>query len=111
MFTDPQIGRVGVTEKEARDHGHLVRIAKLPMTGVARAVEIGESRGFLKAVVDARTDLILGCAALGIEGGEIMSMVQVAMMGGLPYQRLRDDMFAHPTLARGLNNLFAHIEE
>jgi pyruvate/2-oxoglutarate dehydrogenase complex dihydrolipoamide dehydrogenase (E3) component len=111
VFTDPQFGRVGLTEKEARDRGHQMRIARLPMNQVARAVEIGEARGVLKAVVDARTDLILGCAALGIEGGEIMSMVQVAMMGGLAYQRLRDDMFAHPTLARGLNNLFAHFEE
>ena len=111
VFTDPQFGRVGLTEEEARERGHRVRIAKLPMARVARAVEIGEARGVLKAVVDARTDLILGCSALGIEGGEIMAMVQVAMMGGLPYQRLRDDMFAHPTLARGLNNLFAHLEE
>jgi pyruvate/2-oxoglutarate dehydrogenase complex dihydrolipoamide dehydrogenase (E3) component len=111
VFTDPQFGRVGLTEREARKQGRSVRIAKLPMTKVARAVEIGEARGVLKAVVDARTDLILGCTALGIEGGEIMSMVQLAMMGGLTYQRLRDDMFAHPTLARGLNNLFAHFEE
>jgi pyruvate/2-oxoglutarate dehydrogenase complex dihydrolipoamide dehydrogenase (E3) component len=111
VFTDPQFGRVGLTEREARNQGYLLRIAKLPMTGVARAREVGEARGVLKAVVDARTDLILGCAALGVEGGEIMSMVQLAMMGGLAYQRLRDDMFAHPTLARGLNNLFAHLEE
>ena len=111
VFTDPQFGRVGLTEREAREQGRSVRIAKLPMTGVARAVEIGEARGILKAVVDARTDLILGCTALGIEGGEIMSMVQLAMMGGLTYQRLRDDMFAHPTLARGLNNLFARFKE
>lgn len=111
VFTDPQFGRVGLTEREARDQGRPVRIAKLPMDRVARAREIGESRGVLKAVVDARTDLILGCSALAVEGGEIMSMVQVAMMGGLPYQRLRDDMFAHPTLARGLNNLFAHLEK
>jgi pyruvate/2-oxoglutarate dehydrogenase complex dihydrolipoamide dehydrogenase (E3) component len=110
VFTDPQFGRVGLTEREARQQGRSVRIAKLPMTKVARAVEIGEARGVLKAVVDARTDLILGCAALGIEGGELMSMVQLAMMGGLTSQRLRDDMFAHPTLARGLNNLFAHFE-
>jgi pyruvate/2-oxoglutarate dehydrogenase complex dihydrolipoamide dehydrogenase (E3) component len=111
MFTDPQFGRVGLTEREARERGRPVRVARLPMAEVARAREIGEARGVLKAVVDARTGLILGCAALGIEGGEIMSMVQLAMMGGLPYQRLRDDMFAHPTLARGLNNLFAHFEE
>jgi pyruvate/2-oxoglutarate dehydrogenase complex dihydrolipoamide dehydrogenase (E3) component len=111
VFTDPQFGRVGLTEREARGRGHSVRIAKLPMAEVARAREVGEARGVLKAVVDARTDLILGCAALGIEGGEIMSMVQLAMMGALAYQRLRDDMFAHPTLARGLNSLFAHFEE
>lgn len=111
VFTDPQFGRVGLTEKEARERGYRVRIARLPMSDVARAREIGESRGVLKAVVDAETDLILGGAALAVEGGEIMSMVQLAMMGGLPYQRLRDDMFAHPTLARGLNNLFAHLEE
>ena len=110
VFTDPQFGRVGLTEAEARARGYSVRIAKLPMTSVARALEVGEARGVLKAVVDARTDLILGCAALGIEGGEIMSMMQLAMMGGLTYQRLRDDMFAHPTLAEGLNNLFAHFE-
>lgn len=111
VFTDPQFGRVGLTEREARDQGYSVRIARLPMTGVARALEVGEARGVLKAVVDARTDLILGCSALGIEGGEVMSMVQLAMMGGMAYQRLRDDMFAHPTLAEGLNNLFVHFEE
>jgi pyruvate/2-oxoglutarate dehydrogenase complex dihydrolipoamide dehydrogenase (E3) component len=64
----------------------------------------------VKAVVDAATDRILGCAVLGVEGGEVMAMLQIAMMGGLRYQRLRDDMFAHPTLAGGLNNLFAHFE-
>lgn len=111
VFTDPQFGRIGMTEREARERGHEVRIARLRMDQVARAIEIGETRGLMKAVVDRRTDLILGFAALSIEGGEIMSMVQMAMMGGLAYQRLRDDMFAHPTLARGLNNLFAHIEE
>ncbi|WP_165250708.1 mercuric reductase [Paludisphaera soli] len=111
VFTDPQFGRVGMTEREAREAGHRVRIAKMPMTEVARAVEVGEARGVLKAVIDADSDLILGCTALGVEGGEIMSMIQLAMMGGLTYQRLRDDMFAHPTLARGLNALFSHIGE
>ncbi len=110
VFTDPQFGRVGLTEREAREAGKRVRIARMPMTGVARAVEVGEARGVLKAVIDAETDLVLGCTALGIEGGEIMSMIQLAMMGGLPYQRLRDDMFAHPTLARGLNALFSKVE-
>ncbi|QEL16050.1 mercuric reductase [Limnoglobus roseus] len=110
IFLDPQLGRVGLTEKEAREKGLKVHVAKLPMKRIARAFEIGETRGFLKAVVDAKTDRILGCAALGVEGGEVMAMVQIAMMGNLPYQRLRDDMFAHPTLARGLNALFSNFE-
>jgi len=110
VFTDPQLGRVGLTEREAREKGLAVRVAKLPMAHVARAVEVAEPRGFLKAVVDARTDLILGCAVLGVEGGEVMAMLQIAMMGRVPYKRLRDDMFAHPTLAEGLNSLFTRFE-
>jgi pyruvate/2-oxoglutarate dehydrogenase complex dihydrolipoamide dehydrogenase (E3) component len=76
------------------------------MTSVARALEVDESRGFMKAVVDADTDEILGAAVLGIEGGEIMSVLETAMMGKLPYTALRDATFAHPTLAESLNNLF-----
>lgn len=110
VFTDPQLGRVGLSEREAREQGLSVRVAKMPMTHVARAVHVSEPRGFVKAVVDAKTDQILGCAALGVEGGELMAMLQIAMMGSVPYQRLRDDMFAHPTLAEGLNNLFTHFE-
>ncbi|WP_337177553.1 mercuric reductase [Paludisphaera sp.] len=111
VFTDPQYARVGMTEKEARDQGRPVRVARMPMTDVARAVEMGEARGLLKAIVDAETDQILGCSTLAVEGGEIMSMMQIAMMGGLPFQRLRDDMLAHPTLARGLNALLAIFED
>jgi pyruvate/2-oxoglutarate dehydrogenase complex dihydrolipoamide dehydrogenase (E3) component len=76
------------------------------MTYVARALEVDESRGMMKVIVDADTSLILGCAILGIEGGEIMSAIQIAMMGKLPYQVLRDATFAHPTLAESFNNLF-----
>ena len=75
-----------------------------------RALEMGETRGFMKALVDAESGQILGFTVLGIEGGEVMSMVQLAMMGGLPYTVLRDAIFAHPTLAESLNNLFAQIE-
>jgi hypothetical protein len=78
----------------------------MPMSHVARAIEMGETRGFMKAVVDAETDHILGCAILGIEGGEIMSLLQVAMIGRVPFTTIRDDIFAHPTLAEALNNLF-----
>jgi pyruvate/2-oxoglutarate dehydrogenase complex dihydrolipoamide dehydrogenase (E3) component len=83
----------------------------MPMSYVARALEMDEARGFMKAVVDADTDQILGCAVLGIEGGEIMAMMQIAMMGKLPYTALRDAVFSHPTLAESLNNLFAMLDE
>jgi pyruvate/2-oxoglutarate dehydrogenase complex dihydrolipoamide dehydrogenase (E3) component len=110
MFIDPQLATVGVNETEAQKRGLNYRVAKLPMTAVARAIEMGETRGFMKAIVDADTKRILGCTILGIEGGEIMSMLQIAMMGGLAYPRLRDAIFAHPTLAESLNNLFATID-
>jgi pyruvate/2-oxoglutarate dehydrogenase complex dihydrolipoamide dehydrogenase (E3) component len=110
MFIDPQLGRIGLSEQEARDQGRDVLVAKIPMTYVARAIEMDETRGLMKAVVDAETDQILGCAVLGIEGGEIMAMIQIAMMGNLPYTALRDAVFAHPTLAESLNTLFSTIE-
>ena len=110
VFIDPQLGRAGMSEAEARAAGHEVRVAKMPMNYVARALEIDESRGFMKAIVDAKNDRILGAAVLGIEGGEIMSQLQIAMMGKLPYTALRDGVFAHPTLAESLNNLFGGFE-
>lgn len=110
LFTDPQLGRVGLTEKEARAQGRKIRIAKLPMSHVARALEVDETRGFMKAVVDAESKQILGAAILGIEGGEVMSAVEIAMMGKLPYTALRDGTFAHPTLAESLNNLFMAMD-
>jgi pyruvate/2-oxoglutarate dehydrogenase complex dihydrolipoamide dehydrogenase (E3) component len=106
IFIDPQLGRVGLTENQAQRQGRKIRVAKLPMTAVARALETGETRGFMKAIVDAETQQILGCAILGIEGGEIMTIIQVAMMGKLPYTALKDGIFTHPTLAEGLNSLF-----
>jgi pyruvate/2-oxoglutarate dehydrogenase complex dihydrolipoamide dehydrogenase (E3) component len=110
VFIDPQLGRIGMTETEARTQNRKTRVAKMPMTYVARALEIDESRGFMKAIVDADSGQILGAAVLGIEGGEIMAMFQLAMMGKLPYTTLRDGIFAHPTLAESLNNLFTHFE-
>jgi pyruvate/2-oxoglutarate dehydrogenase complex dihydrolipoamide dehydrogenase (E3) component len=109
MFIDPQLATVGLNETEARKRGLNYRVAKLPMTSVARAIEMGETRGFMKAIVDADTRAILGCTVLGIEGGEVMSMLQIAMMGGLPYPALREAIFAHPTLAEALNNLFGTV--
>ncbi|HKZ27272.1 MAG TPA: mercuric reductase [Rubrobacteraceae bacterium] len=110
VFIDPQLGRVGLSEREAREGDLDVRVARMPMSHVARALEVDEPRGFMKAVVDAETGQILGCAILGIEGGEIMSMIQIAMMGGVPYTALRDGVFAHPTLAESLNKLFATVD-
>lgn len=80
------------------------------MSYVARALEVDEPRGMMKAVVDADNGQILGCAVLGIEGGEVMAMIQVAMMGNVPYTALRDGVFAHPTLAESLNSLFATVD-
>jgi pyruvate/2-oxoglutarate dehydrogenase complex dihydrolipoamide dehydrogenase (E3) component len=110
MFIDPQLATVGLNETEAAKRGLSYRVAKLPMTSVARAIEMSETRGFMKAIVDPATKQILGCTVLGIEGGELMSMIQIAMMAKLPYPALREAIFAHPTLAESLNNLFAAID-
>jgi pyruvate/2-oxoglutarate dehydrogenase complex dihydrolipoamide dehydrogenase (E3) component len=110
LFIDPQLGRVGLTETEARAQNRNIRVAKLPMTSVARALEVNETRGLMKAIVDDGTDQILGAAILGIEGGEVMSALQIAMLGKLPYTALRDGVFAHPTLAESLNNLFMAMD-
>jgi pyruvate/2-oxoglutarate dehydrogenase complex dihydrolipoamide dehydrogenase (E3) component len=109
VFIDPQLGRVGMSEGEAREAGRDVLVAKMPMRHVARALEVDEPRGMMKAVVDAESDRILGAAVLGIEGGEVAAMLQIAMMGGLPYTALRDGIFAHPTLAESLNSLFTTL--
>jgi pyruvate/2-oxoglutarate dehydrogenase complex dihydrolipoamide dehydrogenase (E3) component len=110
LFIDPQLGRVGLTESEARKQGRSIRVAKLPMTHVARALEVDETRGFMKAVVDAESNQILGAAILGLEGGEVMAALEIAMMGKLPYTALRDGTFAHPTLVESLNNLFMAMD-
>jgi len=110
VYIDPQLGRIGLTEGQARAQNKGVRVARMPMTSVARATETGETRGFMKAVVDAGSGQILGAAVLGIEGGEIMSMLELAMMGKLTHTVLHDAIFAHPTLAESLNNLFLHFD-
>ncbi len=110
MFIDPQLATVGLNETEAKRRGLAYRVAKLPMTGVARALETGETRGFMKALVDPASGQILGCTMLGVEGGELMSMLQIAMMGKLPYSVIKEGIFAHPTLAESLNNLFMTLD-
>jgi pyruvate/2-oxoglutarate dehydrogenase complex dihydrolipoamide dehydrogenase (E3) component len=109
IFIDPQLGRIGITEAQARAQNKKFRVAKMPMSYVARALEVDETRGFMKAIVDAQSNQILGAAILGIEGGEIMAMLELAMMGRLPFTTLREGIFAHPTLAESLNNLFTHF--
>ncbi len=110
IFIDPQLGRVGLSEREAREQGHAIKVARINMNQIDRALEVDESRGFMKAVVDAGTGQFLGAAVLAIEGGEIMAMLEVAMMGKLPYTALRDGIFTHPTLAESLNTLFENID-
>jgi pyruvate/2-oxoglutarate dehydrogenase complex dihydrolipoamide dehydrogenase (E3) component len=109
VYLDPELGRVGMTAREARRDGHRVHVATLPMSRVARAVEMGETRGFMKAVVDADTKRILGAAILGVGGGEVAAVIRIAMLGDLPYTALRDVPISHPALAESLNVLFAEI--
>jgi pyruvate/2-oxoglutarate dehydrogenase complex dihydrolipoamide dehydrogenase (E3) component len=111
MFTDPQLGRIGLDETEAQKQGLNFKVAKLPMAYVARAIETGDTRGFMKAVVDAKTKKILGATVLGPEGGEIMTVLQMAMEGGITYDRIRYCVFAHPLYSESLNNLFMALED
>jgi len=111
MFTDPQLGRIGLSEQEAKKKKLDFTIAKLPMNYVARALETGETTGFMKAIVDNQTKQILGAAIIGEQGGELMSMLQLAMMGGLTYDVLRSAVFAHPLYAESLNNLFMQFDK
>ena len=109
MFTDPELARVGLNESEAKKLGIAYRLAKMPMAAVLRAVALVETRGLLKMLIDTQSDRILGFAALGVEGSEMMAAVQTAMLGRLPYTVLRDAIFTHPTTAEGLVFLLASV--
>jgi pyruvate/2-oxoglutarate dehydrogenase complex dihydrolipoamide dehydrogenase (E3) component len=109
MFIDPELGRVGLDEAAAKRNGIAVRLARLPMESVLRARTIGETRGFMKALIDARSDRILGFTMLGSGAGEVIAAVQGAMLGGLPYTGLRDAILAHPTMAEGLGVLLSGV--
>ena len=112
VYTDPQLGHVGFHEHELRSQfpDRKIKVAKMPMAYVARALETDEKRGLMKAIIDAETGEILGYTCLGIEGGETMSVVQMAMMGGVHWEKLRDAVWAHPALAESLNNLWGFLE-
>jgi pyruvate/2-oxoglutarate dehydrogenase complex dihydrolipoamide dehydrogenase (E3) component len=109
VFTDPPLARVGLSEGEAHRRGIGVRVARLPMRAVNRAQTLDEVQGFMKALVAAREDRILGFAMIGPEAGEVVATVQTAMLAGLPFPNLGDAIFAHPTMVEGLRALFWNV--
>ena len=109
LFTDPEFARIGLSETEAKEKRISYRLAKVPFGMVFRAQTISETRGFLKALIEEKSDGILGFTAFGAEAGEIMASVQVAMVAGLPFTALRDAIFTHPTMAEGLIPLFSRV--
>jgi probable pyridine nucleotide-disulfide oxidoreductase len=109
VFIDPEFARVGLSEKEARSAGTAYRLAKMPMDVIPRARTLSERKGFMKALVAVEDDRILGFAMLGAHAGEVMPVVQMSMLGGLPFTALRDGIIAHPTIAEGLNMLFSSV--
>ena len=108
LFTDPEFARIGLSEKEAAENGVEYRLAKIPMESVLRTRTLSETRGFLKALIGS-DDRILGFTAFGVEAGEVMAIVQIAMAAGLPYTALRDAILTHPTMAEGLTVLFSAV--
>ena len=110
LFTDPQVAHIGLTETEAGRQGIAVRVVKLPMAAVLRTRTIDETRGFMKALIEADGDRILGFTMVGPEAGEVMAVVQMSMVAGLPCTVLRDAILTHPTMAEGLNSLFSNVK-
>ena len=111
MFTEPPLARVGLSEGEAQRRGIPVRVATLPMAHVLRTEATDEKRGWMKAIVSASDDRVLGFTMIGADAGEVLAVVQTAIMAGLPYTELREAAIAHLTFAEGLGPLFASILE
>jgi len=109
VFTDPPLAHVGLSEGDAESQGVAARVAKLPTSAVLRAQAIGEKQGLMKVLVGANDDRVLGFTMIGSEAGEVMAVVQTAMLAGLPYARLRDAVLTHPTMAEGLGFLLASV--
>jgi pyruvate/2-oxoglutarate dehydrogenase complex dihydrolipoamide dehydrogenase (E3) component len=109
MFTDPELARIGLSEREAKERGIAYRLAGIPMAADLRTRTLSETRGFMKALIDTESDRILGFTVFGVSGGEIMGAVQIAMSAGLPYTALRDAVITHPTLLEGLTGLFSAV--
>jgi pyruvate/2-oxoglutarate dehydrogenase complex dihydrolipoamide dehydrogenase (E3) component len=110
LYTEPELGRVGLSEQEARKAGYKLKIGSVPMAYVARAIERGETNGLMKIVIDADTDRILGATILGAEGGELVQILMALMMADAPWTLFRNAMFIHPTLAEGFFSLMANVE-
>jgi len=110
VYTDPNLGRVGVTEKEARNSGRKLKIGKIPMTGVARARERGETQGLMKLVVDGDSDLVLGASILSSEGAELVQILSTLMLAEKPYTLLKGAIYIHPTLAEGFFSLMDSVK-
>lgn len=111
VYTDPTLGRVGVTEKAARREGRRLKIGKVPMTHVARAIERDEMQGFMKLIVDAATDCVLGASILSVEGGELVQILSMLMLADKPYTLLKGAIYIHPTLAEGFFGLMDSVHE
>jgi pyruvate/2-oxoglutarate dehydrogenase complex dihydrolipoamide dehydrogenase (E3) component len=109
MFTEPPLAHVGLSEGEAKRQGIAVRVATLPVAAVFRAMTTSETQGFMKVLIAAGDDRILGFTMLGVDAGEVMAVVQTAMLAGLPYPRLREAVLAHPTMTEGLGFLFSNV--
>jgi pyruvate/2-oxoglutarate dehydrogenase complex dihydrolipoamide dehydrogenase (E3) component len=109
VFTDPEFARIGLSEREAKERGVAYRLATIPLAAVSRAKTLSETRGFMKALIDGGSDGILGFSVFGVEAGEILGAVQIAMLAGLPYTALRDAILTHPTMVEGLIKLFNNV--
>jgi pyruvate/2-oxoglutarate dehydrogenase complex dihydrolipoamide dehydrogenase (E3) component len=109
LFTDPELGRVGLSETEAKQRGIEYRLAKIPVSSVLRAWTLSETRGFMKALIDTKSDRILGFTALGPDAGEVIAVMQLAISTGTPYTAVRDSTFIHPTMAEGLIPLLTSV--
>ena len=107
LFTDPEFARIGLNETEAKRNGTAYRLAKITAAAVLRTRTLSESRGFLKCLIEAASDRILGFSAFGVEAAEVIGVVQLAMIVGAPYTSIRDAIFTHPTMVEGLNVLFS----
>jgi pyruvate/2-oxoglutarate dehydrogenase complex dihydrolipoamide dehydrogenase (E3) component len=110
LFTDPQFARVGLSEVEATKLGVRYRLAKMPMVSILRTRTLSETRGFVKMLIEEDGDKILGFAAFGPDAGELIAVVQTAMLGGMSFDALRDAIFTHPTMAEGLSGLLGGVE-